>query len=154
SGESAYTRDGSFTVDAKGNIVDTNGNKLHLEYFNGFTDDTANFTKDNFLVDSNGSVYIKNDEKFEKVAEIPVYTAVGDRAFASVGQNLFQPVAGNDVFRTRDADFFQGFSEGSNVDIAEEFADMIVTQRSFELSSRGVKTADEMWGMVNNLRSR
>lgn len=153
-GESAYTRDGAFAVDAAGSLVDTNGNKLHLEYANGFSEQNVRFTKDNFLIDSEGSVYLKSSDTFLKVAEIPVYTAVGDRAFISVGENLFQPVAGSEVFRTRDAGFFQGFTEGSNVDIAEEFAEMIVTQRSFELSSRGVKTADEMWGMVNNLRSR
>jgi len=31
---------------------------------------------------------------------------------------------------------------------------MIVTQRAFELGSRGLKTADEMWGIANNLRAR
>lgn len=153
-GESAYTRDGAFAVDGQGRLVDTRGNKLHLEYTNGFSEGNVTFTKDNFLIDQEGSVHIKENDRFVKVAEIPLYTAVGDKAFYAIGQNLFQPVPGSDVFRTRDADFFQGFSEGSNVDIAEEFADMIVTQRSFELSSRGVKTADEMWGMVNNLRSR
>ena len=152
-GESAYTRDGTFAVDGAGDIVDSSGNRLHLEYSNGFNSENVEFTKDNFLVDSEGSVYLKEDGAFKKVAEVPVYTAVGDRAFLSVGDNLFQPMEGVEVFRTRDVDFFQGFTEGSNVDVAEEFADMIMTQRSFELSSRGIKTADEMWGMVNNLRS-
>lgn len=152
-GESAYTRDGSFAIDGAGRIVDNKGNKLHIEYENGFNEGNTQFTKDNFLIDSNGAVYVNKDSNFVKVAEVPVYTAVGDRAFLSVGDNLFAPMADAEVFRTRDADFFQGFTEGSNVDIAEEFADMIITQRSFELSSRGVKTADEMWGMINNLRS-
>lgn len=152
-GESAYTRDGAFAVDGLGRLVDTNGNKLHLEYTNGFTENNVEFTKDNFLIDSEGSVYINKNNNFSKVAEVPLYTAVGDRAFLSVGENLFRPVQGTQVFRTRDADIFQGFMEGSNVDIAEEFADMIITQRGFQLSSKGITTADEMWGMINNLRS-
>lgn len=152
-GDSAYTRDGAFAVDGLGRLVDTTGNKLHLEYTNGFTEDNVEFTKDNFLIDSEGSVYINKDNNFLKVAEVPLYTAVGDRAFLSVGDNLFKPGEGTEVFRTRDADFFQGFMEGSNVDIGEEFADMIITQRGFELSSKGITTADEMWGMINNLRS-
>ena len=153
-GESAYTRDGAFAVDGAGSLVDARGNKLDLEYANGFSSDNVKFTKDNFLIDEEGSVHLKQNDTFLKVGEIPVYSAVGDKAFVSIGDNLFQPVKGTEVFRTRDANLSQGFTEGSNVDIAEEFADMIVTQRSFELSSRGVKTADEMWGMVNNLRAR
>ena len=153
-GESAYTRDGAFAVDGAGRLVDARGNKLDLEYANGFSSDNVKFTKDNFLIDEEGSVHLKQNDTFLKVGEIPVYSAVGDKAFVSIGDNLFQPVKGTEVFRTRDANLSQGFTEGSNVDIAEEFADMIVTQRSFELSSRGVKTADEMWGMVNNLRAR
>lgn len=153
-GESAYTRDGAFAVDGTGSLVDARGNKLHLEYANGFTADNVKFTKDNFLIDAEGSVHLKQNDTFLKVAEIPVYSAVGDKAFVSVGDNLFQPAKGAELFRTRAVDLSQGFTEGSNVDIAEEFADMIVTQRSFELSSRGIKTADEMWGMVNDLRAK
>ena len=33
--------------------------------------------------------------------------------------------------------------EGSNVDMAEEMSEMIVTQRAFQLSSKGITTADE-----------
>ena len=112
------------------------------------------FNKDNFLVDKKGQVYIKDKGNFIQVAEIPVYTAVGDRAFISIGDNLFTPSAGVEVQRTTDFDIYQGSLEGSNVDIATEFSEMILTQRAFELSSRGVKTADEMWGMINNMRAR
>jgi flagellar hook protein FlgE len=34
--------------------------------------------------------------------------------------------------------------ENSNVDIATEFADLIVTQRAYSASSRIITTADEM----------
>ena len=40
----------------------------------------------------------------------------------------------------------------SNVDMTTEFTDLIITQRAFQLSSKGVTTADEMWGMINNMR--
>jgi flagellar basal-body rod protein FlgG len=38
--------------------------------------------------------------------------------------------------------------------MAQEFSEMIITQRAFQLASKGITTADEMWGMVNNMRSR
>ncbi|MGG7176558.1 flagellar hook-basal body complex protein [Clostridium paraputrificum] len=151
-GSYVYTRDGGFQIDRMGRIVDGRGNKLSLEYVNGRSEADCQFRKDNLLVDTSGSVYLKENGTFLKVAEIPLYSAIGDNAFISAGDNLFLPTEGADVMRTTNADIYQGFLEGSNVDIATEFTDMIVTQRAFELSSRGVKTADEMWGMINNMR--
>ena len=46
----------------------------------------------------------------------------------------------------------QGFIENSNIDIAEEFTDMILAQRAFQLGSKAITTADEMWSMVNQLK--
>ncbi|WP_066892606.1 flagellar hook-basal body complex protein [Clostridium nigeriense] len=153
-GKELYTRDGSFTIDSRGRLVDNRGNKVELNYLNGYSENNVILNKNNFLVDKKGELYIKDGGNFIQVAEIPVYTAVGDRAFVSVGDNLFSPAPGVQVERTNDFDLYQGVLEGSNVDIATEFADMIITQRAFQLSSRGISTADEMWGMINNMRSR
>ena len=48
----------------------------------------------------------------------------------------------------------QGALEASNVDMAQEITDMILTQRAFQLNTKGLETADEMWGMINNMSSR
>ena len=40
------------------------------------------------------------------------------------------------------------------IDTAQEMTDMIVTQRAFQLSSKSLKTADEMWGMINKWGAR
>ncbi len=45
-----------------------------------------------------------------------------------------------------------GFLEMSNVDLAHEFANLIVTQRSFQANSRVVTTADEMLQDVLTLK--
>jgi flagellar hook protein FlgE len=45
-----------------------------------------------------------------------------------------------------------GTLEGSNVDLAEQFTDMIVTQRAFQANSRTITTADEMLQEVLSLR--
>lgn len=151
-GSSAYTRDGSFQIDGQGVLVDSNGNKVALQYVNGKSEGKPAFSTSNLLFDTSGNVYVKGKEKFEKVAEIPLYTAVGNEAFLPAGENLYLPGAGVAVTRTTNADIYQGFLEGSNVDIATEFTDMIVTQRAFQLSSKSIQTADEMWGMINNMR--
>ncbi|PRR83958.1 flagellar hook-basal body complex protein [Clostridium vincentii] len=151
-GSEVYTRDGAFKIDRLAKVVDGRGNKLEIEYVEGRSEENCNFTTDNLLVDSDGSVYIKENGAVNKVGEIPVYSALGDSSFASIGDNLFVPTAGSNVERTANVIIHQGLLEGSNVDITTEFTDMIVTQRAFQLCAKGVTTADEMWGMVNNMR--
>lgn len=152
-GNSLYTRNGDFSTDSLGNLVDDFGNKLHIQYENGFSEQNVTFTESNFVVNKKGEIFIKGNSTTTKVGEIPLYTAVGNNAFSSVGNSLYTAQADVQVFRTRDADINQGFLEGSNVDIADEFSDMILTQRAFQLSSKSITTADEMWGMINNLRN-
>ena len=95
--------------------------------------------------------YIIGDT-FIKVGNIPLYTAVGTSAFQSVGDNLFIPAEDANVQVSINSEMYQGFLEGSNVDVATEFTDMIVTQRAFQLSTKAMESADEMWGMINNMR--
>lgn len=151
-GSEVYTRDGSFKIDKLGVIVDGRGNKLDIEYVDGKSEENSKFTTTNLLVGDDGSVYMKEHEGVVKVGEIPIYSALGDSAFVSIGNNLFVPTEGSNVERTENIALHQGLIEGSNVDITTEFTDMIVTQRAFQLCAKGVTTADEMWGMVNNMR--
>lgn len=151
-GSELYTRDGTFSIDANGRLVDNRGYKVEVNYLNGFSEDNVTFNKNNFIVDKGGKIFLKNGDAFNQIGEIPLYTGVGDRAFISVGENLYSPAPGIQVNRSTDFEIIQGMLEGSNVDIATEFADMILTQRAFQLSSRGISTADEMWGMINNMR--
>lgn len=46
----------------------------------------------------------------------------------------------------------QGFIELSNVDLAEEMAQLILAQRAYQLSARVLQSADEMERLANNLR--
>lgn len=152
-GNYAYTRDGAFKIDSLGRLVDGRGNKVYLEYSNGYTEDTVHLTRESLLVGSDGIVYKKENGTYVQVGKIPVYTALGSDAFKSIGDNLFVPSEGVQVEEATNTDILQFFTEGSNVDAAKEFTDMIVTQRAFQLSSKGITTADEMWGMINNMRS-
>jgi flagellar basal-body rod protein FlgG len=151
-GSTAYTRDGSFKIDGMGRLVDGSGNKLELNYVDGRSEENCQFTKSNLLVDRKGNVFIKDGGYFSKVAEIPVYTAEGDTSFASIGKNLFVPTEGARLERSTDTNMYQGMLEGSNVDLTTEMTDLIVAQRAFQLSSKGVTTGDQMLEMINNMR--
>ena len=151
-GTEYYTRDGSFKLDSYGRLVTANGNILEVQYANGYSQNNTGLTADNFTINKKGEIFAENNGNFENVGEIAVYTAVGNDAFTSVGDNLFKELNGVQVYRTLDADMYQGYLEASNVDLSQEMTDMIVTQRAFQLSSKGITAADEMWEMINNLR--
>lgn len=154
-GSNAYTRDGAFSIDAQGRMVDNKGDKLSIEFNEGLSDENIKFTKDNFNVDTNGSVYLKETNGgFKNVGKIPLFNAIGDNAMTAVGENLFVPSQGSNLYKVTNADIQQGLVEKSNVDMSQEFTDMILTQRAFELGSKSIKTADEMWGMANSLKGR
>ena len=152
-GTFAYTRDGSFKIDSLGRLVDSNGNKLEMKYADGFSEENVILKPDNFSVNTSGDVYMKVGGSYTKVAEIPVYTAVGDSSFASIGQNLFVPTEGAVVGRTNTS-MYQGYLEMSNVDMGTEMSELIVSQRAYQMAGKGITTADEMWQMINNMRSR
>jgi flagellar basal-body rod protein FlgG len=46
----------------------------------------------------------------------------------------------------------QGYLEGANVKAAEEMIDMISTQRSYEMNSKVIQTADQMLQRLTQLR--
>lgn len=151
-GGKVYTRDGSFEIDSNGKLVDTNGNMLDIEYMNGHTADNTVLTTDNLNVDSEGYIYSKENGQDNLIGKINLYTSTGSQPFVSTGNNLYVPAQGSGVQQSTTAQIHQGYLEASNVDISQEFTDMIVTQRAFQLSSKALQTADDMWGMVNNMR--
>lgn len=153
-GQYAYTRSGAFIVDVNGTIVDSRGNKLDIQFDQGFSGDNVKFTKENLLVDKTGNVFTNQNGETVKVGRIPLFDSIGSNAMLSVGESLYMPVDGAQVHQVENSLIHQGLLEGSNVDASKEFSDLIMTQRAFQLSSKGIKTADEMWGMVNNLRGK
>ncbi|WP_207648447.1 flagellar basal body rod C-terminal domain-containing protein [Anaerobranca gottschalkii] len=46
----------------------------------------------------------------------------------------------------------QGALEGSNVDLGEQIAFLMMSQRALEASAKLVQTTDEMMAQANNLR--
>lgn len=159
----AYTRVSSFNIDANGELVDKNGNKLNIDWINGTTAEDRRLTTENFSVDEAGYIRKKNGNADSVVGKINIYNFISGDSIKSIGENLYdintQMVNGVEVpaevpYINENASVRQGFTELSNVDLGKEMTDMIIAQRSFELSSKAMKTADEMWGMANNLRGK
>lgn len=151
----AYTRSGDFQINIQGKLVDKNGNRVSIIDDNGKEiSNKLNLNKDNFVVNEKGEIFVTSkDGKSIKLANIGVYDAIGDEAFKSLGENLYVPSSENvRIFRSNNYDIHQGYLELSNVRLEEEMSDLIITQRAFQLNSTALRTADEMWGMANNLK--
>ena len=148
--EYGYTRNGSFQVDVNGNIVDEKGNFLDINFLPGY--ENTKFTEDNFSIGSNGDIYVSNENTTTKVGSISLYNSIGSGGFVSVADSLYIPADGSNVYKDESSKLYQGYLENSNVDMADELSNLIITQRVFQMNSKMLQTGDEMYGMVNNLR--
>ena len=145
----AYTRNGEFSVDANGTLVDDAGNILDIQFEDEKNYNNSGITSDNLSVNKQGEVFV-NDEK---IGNINLYKPTGDNDVLSASGNLFIANDGIELIAA-DGDIYQGYTEMSNVEISQEFTDLIAMQRAFQLNSKGFNVADEMWSMINNLQSR
>jgi flagellar hook protein FlgE len=71
-----------------------------------------------------------------------------------MGSNMWAVTANSGTFDGigEIGDIRSGALEMSNVDLAQEFTEMIVTQRGFQASSRLISVSDEMIQELVNLR--
>ena len=147
-GEYAYTRNSNFNIDNSGKMVDDAGNILDIEFNEGYGYNNANLN--NMSVNKDGEIYVDNS----KIGQINLYKSTGSTDLLSIGDSLFYPGQNSQIVIDENSHIYQGYIELSNVNMQEEMVDMLNTQRAYQLSSRGIKTADDMWGMANNLQSK
>ena len=65
---------------------------------------------------------------------------------------LLVQTQGNAIINGNFGRINQGAIEMSNVDLSEEFTEMIVTQRAFQASSKVITTSDEILQEIMNLK--
>jgi flagellar basal-body rod protein FlgG len=154
-GQLAYTRDGGFQLDKDGNVVDAGGNPLSPSI-------TIPAQAQSITIAPDGTVsYTQPGQTTAQVAgQIQLANFANPAGLNSIGQNLFQqtdasgaPTIGLPGGQEGNGTLMQGYVEGSNVSVVEEFINMIVSQRAYEASSKVVKAADEMYQQVNNVTS-
>ncbi len=152
-GEIAYTRSGTFHLDSQGNVVTADGNPLEPAIT--LPPDAVSVT-----IGSDGTVSVTQPGQTQatQVGNIQLALFPNPGGLNSVGNNLMlattasgDPIVGTPGGSEGLGTLQQGFVEQSNVDVVQEFVDMILSQRSYESNSRVVKAADEMFQDLNSL---
>jgi len=150
-GVTCFTRDGSLKVDHSGFLTTGAGYRILPEIQVPENCRRINVGKD-------GAVFVTMPDGTEqKAGQILLYSFMNVRGLASAGENLYQPTPASGTLQEgapSSGEFgiiHQGFLESSNVDLTEEMIELIEASRALGLNVRLVKTADEMWGMANNI---
>jgi flagellar basal-body rod protein FlgG len=144
-GTTAYTRDGSFQLNANGQMVTNNGYTL----LPGITI-PANAQSLTIGNDGTVSVTLPGQVAPQTVGQIQLANFVNPAGLDPKGQNLFTETASSGTPNTGAPNanglgaLQQGFVETSNVNVVEELVQMIQTQRAYELNSKAVQTSDQM----------
>ena len=151
-GETAYTRAGALKRDGNGHVTTSDGYPI----LPGITipDGSRQIT-----ISETGvvSVIIGDDSESTEVGNFEIVTFTNNGGLLSVGKNLFRDTesSGTPQSGTPGDDGYgsllQNFIEGSNVNIVEEMATMITTQRAYEINSKTIQTSDEMLQTTNNM---
>jgi len=152
-GELKFTRDGSFNVDAQGNIVTRAGHRL----FPGVSI-PPNVMKINIAEDGTIEAFSRDSIEPINLGQIPVFTFVNPTGLRSDGGNLLSTTAGsgqaiqNIAGQNGSGLLMQGAIEASNVNVMNEMTDLIKAQRAYEMNSKVMGVADQMLQTVNNIR--
>lgn len=149
-GNIVYTRDGTFSLTADGNIVTPNGYELQPAM-------TVPSNATSLTVGSDGvvSALVSGNSTPTQIGQIELGYFVNPQGLEPIGDNLFREtnasggvntaIPGNDSTGT----LIQGALESSNVNVVEELVNMIETQRAYEMNSKAISTTDEMLSYVN-----
>ncbi|MGI6486854.1 MAG: flagellar hook protein FlgE [Syntrophothermaceae bacterium] len=125
------------------------------EYQDGYTAGELR----SFSVDQNGMIMgVYSNGVVDNLARVALATFYNPAGLQAMGGNLYQET-NNSGDRKVGAPGEEAMGvilpsnlEMSNVDLSEEFTDMIVTQRGFQANSRIITTSDEMLQELVNLK--
>ena len=154
---SYYTRAGNFYLDDDGYIVNpdgyfllaNNGQRIRI-------DEEAS----SFSISASGEVTAVIDGEPEVLATIGITVFSNPAGLTKEGRNLYsQSTNSGEPINTTPGDEDNGAGEivansleMSNIDLAEEFTEMIVSQRGFQANTRIITTSDEILQELVNLK--
>ena len=151
-GGTGFTRAGSFKIDNTGQITTSSGNPLSPP-----VSVPGNAT--GVSIDSSGQVSAIVGGSPVSVGQIELAQFNNPSGLTAKGGNLFSassasgsPVSGTPGSGSRGT-VISGALESSNVDIAEEIVNQIVSKAAFKANASVIRTADELTGAILDIKS-
>jgi flagellar basal-body rod protein FlgG len=153
SGETAYTRAGTFGLSPEGMIVTADG----FQVGPGIVIPTA--ARD-VTINAAGEVLAKIDGQVQpqNVGRIQLAAFANEGGLEAIGDNMFLATPGSGQAQLGPAgapgfgQLMQGFLEQSNVNVVQEITSLITAQRAYEMNSRVVTASDEMLSTLSRMR--
>jgi len=145
----AIEGDGFFAVQFDDNTYFTRGGSFQV----------TNVDDENYLMYQGGYVLDQNEEPIiienkEDEINVGVFVLQNNSDLQRTGNNLFE-IANEDAeySLSENSKSLRGYLESSGVEVADEMVKMLQIQRSFQLNSKVIQTADEIEQTINSLRS-
>jgi flagellar basal-body rod protein FlgG len=151
-GTTGYTRDGSFQVDAAGQLVTNNGYAVQPGISIPAGAQSVTIGSDGTV-----SVTLSGQPTAQTVGQLTIASFVNPAGLEPKGQNVFGETTASGSANTGTpgenglGTLRQGFVETSNVNVVEELIAMIQTQRAYELNSKAIQTSDQMLQRLGQL---
>jgi flagellar basal-body rod protein FlgG len=151
-GTFAYTRDGSFEMDAQGRIVTAQGNLVQPGI-------TVPQNASSITINQQGtvSVTIPGQTATQVLGQISLTRFINKAGLQAIGDNLFTetPASGTPQDGVPNVDGMgnlqQGNLEQANVEAVTEISDLIAAQRAYEMNAKVITATDQMLSSTANL---
>lgn len=153
SGQTGYTRDGSFQLNADGQIVTHDGYTVQPGI-------TIPQNAINIAINDSGEVLVTIDGTVtpQNVGQVQLSRFQNEAGLTAIGNNLFLETDASGGATTANPNstgygsLLQGYLETSNVNVVEEITNLITAQRAYEMNSKVIETSDQMMATVTNIR--
>jgi len=153
-GQTIYTRDGSFSMNAQGQIVTSDGYPL-IPTIQTPQNATSITISQSGLVTAS----IAGQTAPQQIGQLTISTFTNEAGLEPLGSNLFRETsASGPAVNGAPADpgfglISQGYLESSNVDPVKEITDLISAQRAYEMNSKIIQAVDDMASTISkNMR--
>jgi flagellar basal-body rod protein FlgG len=151
-GTFAYTRDGSFQMDAQGRIVTAQGNVIAPGI-------TIPQNSTGLTINPQGQISVtpQGSTTPTVLGQLTMTRFINQAGLLAIGDNLFTetPASGTpqDGLPATDGagDLLQSSLEQANVEAVTEISDLIAAQRAYEMNSKVISAADQMLSATSNM---
>jgi len=153
----AYTRNGNFFINNNGELVVGMGDGFRLD---PPITVPRNVPQDGITIADDGTItaVLPGATNKTNIGQLRLTQFVNPQGLRLLGNSLYQetessgPPIDNKPGENGAGKTLQDFLESSNVDPVKELVTLIKTQRSFELNSQSIQTADQALQTIGNLR--